>query len=142
MYGDSDSPLHAGFGTDRFVVEWPVDPSDTVTGADLRMDFGQHPDGSRTMPLLTDGTTVDLAPIAAGVPFAMVAIPRDIHAIAAADLALARDWRAATREALVGAMAAGYRVVGSFRDIPPDGITAYVVLRGDLAAAAFTPADR
>ena len=111
MYGDTGSVLHAGLGTDRFVVAWPLGP-----GADRRSmpDDAEMPDDAGP-----DGGALsdDLV---------RVEIPLDIHAVLARDAGRAAAWRAATREALERALALGYRVTGFARD---DTHGAYLLTR-------------
>jgi predicted GNAT superfamily acetyltransferase len=109
MYSDSDSPLHRGFGTDRFIVSWrtdgtaqprrsgPIDAAPVMnTGADGRPTAEPHlPDHS---------------------PLLRVEIPADIHAVLEDDVAEAVSWRASTRQAFLTALRAGYEVLTFVRD--------------------------
>jgi chorismate synthase len=102
MYADSDSPLHVGLGTDRFVVEWPTDPA-RIVRATVRSAIDA--------PSLTDGRSVTLEQLGSA-PHVSVPVPGDIHAVAARDPIAARQWRQATRAAFQSAMRAGYRACG------------------------------
>jgi predicted GNAT superfamily acetyltransferase len=82
MYGASNSPLHAGLGTDRFVVRWRLDGTSPPPGTAL----------------------------------ARIAIPTAIDDVQARSAEEAADWRARTRDAFVGALAKGHRVIGFHRD--------------------------
>jgi predicted GNAT superfamily acetyltransferase len=105
MYGsETGSALHGALGTDRFIAEWDLtgaappaggapDPSAPVVNA-------PSPDGAPT-----DGPLVDA-------PTVRVQIPDDIHAVLAADPAVARRWREATRRAFLWYLDRGYRVGG------------------------------
>ncbi|MCU0636715.1 MAG: hypothetical protein MUE41_17725 [Gemmatimonadaceae bacterium] len=135
MYADSDSPLHAGLGTDRLVVEWPVAAS-PVAGIDVRARIAERVE-VRDVRALTEGTTVDTALLDSRPPGVWIPMPRDIHAIAAADPERARAWRLATREAFTRAMAAGYRACDVRRDAPVADGTAYLFARADVAGAIF-----
>lgn len=74
MYGETDSPLHAGIGTDRLIAVWQLD-SERV-----------------------QSRLAGRAPMDAGMPAQVkVEIPADIHALKRADPELAREWRARTR---------------------------------------------
>lgn len=107
MYGTgTNSPLQGDMPTDRFVVEWPIDPAqaasplgaipaDTPVVADARRDG--------------DASLVDAPRVA-------VRIPRDISALVARDLATGRRWRAVTRRAFSHYLARGYRVRGFVAD--------------------------
>lgn len=97
MYGeDTNSPLQGDMSTDRFVVAWPVDPHDAAE------PLAAWPDDAVTVG---DAGFPDARHIA-------VRVPRDISALAAADLASARRWRFATRAAFAHYLGAGYRVAG------------------------------
>jgi len=115
MYGsNTDSALHRGLGTDRFIVAWeiaapggthPPEPRET-TGA-ARIVNPSDGDGVPAMPRLFTGS-----------PDATlrVEIPLEIEKVQQASLALAGRWRATTRAALTWGLARGYRVAGFYRD--------------------------
>jgi predicted GNAT superfamily acetyltransferase len=115
MYGsDTDSALHQGLGTDRFIVAWeiatraapaaPHRPETTSTATVVNASDG---DGLPAMPSFCDG------PAAAAL---RVEIPLEIDKVQQASLALAGRWRATTRAALTWALAHGYDVAGFSRD--------------------------
>lgn len=130
MYGNSDSPLHAGFGTDRFIVEWPLADGAARPGTALVPQLSAI-DGA---PLLTSATHVDVAPVAAGAALVRIAIPSDIHAVAAAAPATAVAWRRHTREAFEAVLAAGYRAVGVQRAVGASHDVAYLFVHPAVAA--------
>lgn len=113
MYGASDSPLHQGLGTDRFVTTWDMD-SDRVEArlGGRRFDpsateeamgpdaFGVRASGAGPAP-------VDVPHALPDAPVFRVAIPADIQGLKAADAGLALAWRHATRAALEPALARG-----------------------------------
>lgn len=129
-YGASDSPLHAGIGTDRLLADWPM-ASERVTH---RIE-GSSPD---TAP----GNLPWLLSHRRGRSFAepgpfrprpdalhvQVAIPVDIDALKARDVDLAMAWRHSTREALEWAFAAGFTAHAVTRG--PEGAAAYALSRG------------
>lgn len=132
MYGAStDSPLHRGLGTDRFIVAWQVAPPQRANV--------EHYDGR--------GASVLNAPDKGGVP-AMpqlaerslganlrVEIPLEIDRVQETSLKLAGRWRATTRAALTWGLEHGYHVAGFYRD--HDAARAYYVLaRRDAAGSA------
>jgi predicted GNAT superfamily acetyltransferase len=135
MYGEnSDSPLHAGIGTDRLVAEWEI-------GSDrVRARLGEEPGGTGedrpdrvhrllvNPPILERGVvrpSEDIAEPAAGT--AEVAFPADIRSIQEADPTLARAWRLNVRAALEACFEAG--------------LVAHDLLRGDVVARyALRPA--
>jgi chorismate synthase len=128
MYADSDSPLHVGFGTDRFVVEWPAHDACTIRGDALAVD------AESAIPL-SDGTALAVSLLASEPALVSVPIPRDIHAVAAADSSSARRWRETTRAAFESALSAGYRACGVTTN---DAGSAYLFARPDLAATLFS----
>jgi predicted GNAT superfamily acetyltransferase len=119
FYGASDSPLHAGIGTDRLIVTWQLD-SERVTAHDLRSS--QDPVGSMDgAPLVNpvirnDNSLRSSAPrLDVKAPAIRIAIPLDVQALKARDLALAVEWRQHTRAAFESFLARGYHVTGYLR---------------------------
>lgn len=119
MYGEgTNSPLQGDMPTDRFVVAWAVDAAEaaaplTALPSDL------------TLVVRADASTRGPVPeraVAAGdeawpdVPQVGLRVPRDITALAAADIAAARRWRFATRAAFAHYLSRGFRVVGFVAD--------------------------
>ena len=139
MYGDTDSSLHRGLGTDRFVVAWPVarQESESLAAASRRLG----PDGPvavRQAPLLNtdlaDGSVPDLAPLERRPPpLVRVAVPRDIGAVQSHSLELAGRWRRSSRRAFQWAIAHGYSVGSIYAD--PGEDRSYYVLTSDRAGA-------
>jgi predicted GNAT superfamily acetyltransferase len=139
MYGDTDSLLHRGLGTDRFVVAWPVSRHDSdalaLQSRKLSSDSSRE---TRAAPLvnpdLADGSVPDLELIQRARPrFLRVAIPRDIAAVQSHSLELAGRWRRSTRRAFQWALARGYAV----RGVDADGAEerCYYVLTSDASRA-------
>lgn len=150
LYGDSASPLHAGIGTDRLLVEWQLD-SERVR---LRLppaggDDADRPETGRggavqggstvdELPGLGDAPVLDgwrpgsPHPVPDGRPAApegdvvRVAIPRDIQALKRADPELARRWRRTVRVSLESCFEAGYTGVAARRD---GAVSCYVLTR-------------
>lgn len=118
MYGDSDSVLHQGLGTDRLVVAWPLDrepdPSRTPDGAPDAL-----PAMLRDAPVANDG--VEGRP-----PAVRIAVPLDVHALLARDARAGRRWRLATRRAWQWALGAGYALTGFYR--APEAEVGYYLL--------------
>jgi predicted GNAT superfamily acetyltransferase len=116
VYGTSDSPLHAGIGTDRLVADWPL-ASDRVR---------RHLTGEIAEGVPTDDAPVLNPPVAGAgggvrpsrriaepeAPVVRLAVPADIQALKRADLARAVAWRANVRAAFERAFEAGYTGVG------------------------------
>lgn len=106
MYGEeTNSPLQGDMPTDRFVIAWAID---RAQGSE---PLGTLPDA---LPLAVgedahEGELVDA-------PSVGVRVPRDISALASADIASARRWRFATRRAFTHYLARGYHVRGFVAD--------------------------
>lgn len=113
MYGESDSPLHQGIGTDRFVVLWLLD-SERVEG---RL-AGSEPDAYEGAPFaLADAGSDTRGHPRPGSPdtslgndAVRVAIPSDVGSLMDDDMELAVAWRRATRTVLTHYLDAGYQV--------------------------------
>ena len=125
MYGDTDSPLHRGIGTDRMIALWLLSSERVVARMDalergevypatepsaapfaLRADTGgPHPTpGDPDTTLGNDGVRV--------------AIPSDVGTLMADDPALAVAWRQATRTVFDHYLKNGYEVRGFERGTP------------------------
>ena len=74
MYGDTDSPLHSGIGTDRLIAVWQLE-SERVQS---RLAGREPKEAGRLAQVCVE-------------------IPGDIHALNRADPRLAREWRERTR---------------------------------------------
>lgn len=120
MYGQTDSPLHRGIGTDRFVALWRLS-SDRVAGrllddpaymfqpssvdessVGVALAASLSPMSSHPIPGLVD---LDL-----GSDWLSVEIPSDVGTLMDEDLDLAQAWRVATRATLGHYMGSGYEV--------------------------------
>ncbi len=110
FYGDStSSPLHSN-GTDRLLVTWLVASERVARRLDRGFDDAEFQNAMRDAPYLVrvgqDGEpSVNLDGI--GAEHVLIAIPSKVGGL---DIALARRWREATREAFTKALAAGYLV--------------------------------
>lgn len=106
MYGEeTNSPLQGDMPTDRFVIAWAIDPAHASAPLDVlpeALALVVH-DGAG------EGDLVDA-------PQVGVRVPRDITALAAADIAAARRWRFATRRAFTHYLPLGYTVRGFVAD--------------------------
>ncbi len=92
MYGETDSPLHRGIGTDRLIAVWPI-ASARVT---------ERLAGVRRPPNTPNAVRID--------------VPIDIHEINAREPGVARDWRERTRAAFMEWLQQGYVVVDFVRE--------------------------
>ena len=117
MYGaETDSALHRGVGTDRFIVAWEI-------ALDAPRRPPVDPCAESASPVVTLGGT---AP--GGAPRFRVEVPARIHDVQDTSLGDAAAWRATTRHAFVDALSGGYVVAGFYRD-PHDGRCFYVLER-------------
>ena len=135
MYGDTDSQLHRGLGTDRFVVAWPVSrrESDALAVQSRKLSSDPSRDAREAAllnPDLADGSVPELSPIERTRPhFVRVAIPRDISAVQSQSLEHAGRWRQSTRRAFQWALQRNYAVRGVYAD--GAGEWSYYVLASD-----------
>ena len=119
MYGtDTGSLLHSGLGTDRFIVDWPLEEKrveDTLAGRRANLD-------SRVTaaPIVnTDESGTEVVPVEVDLPDSSVVrieIPRDIEQIKAESMDLGKRWRSGTRRAFQFYMARDYAVDGFYDD--------------------------
>jgi chorismate synthase len=134
VYGASESPLHAGIGTDRLLAEWAIGSSrvaDRIAADDAvdpvpGMGVGDAPvlnPPVRAGGVLRPSETVR-TPEAGTV---RIAIPADIQALKQRDLSLAVAWRKNVRTALEGAFRDGYTAVDLDRG---EVVARYVLVRG------------
>ena len=119
MYGQTDSPLHRGIGTDRFVPLWQL-PTDRVAGrvvGDPRHAFDPSSvDSGSVGVVLSASLREDNLPVPGRVALGLaddwlsVEIPSDVGEVMEKDPGLAQAWRASTREVLTHYMQSGYEV--------------------------------
>lgn len=139
MYGASDSPLHRGIGTDRFVALWLMD-SERVAGRLAGADVPPTEEEVADAPLALDATYDGAHPIprtpdtGLDAPRLRVAIPSDIGTLMDGDMDLAVAWRTATRAAFTHYLAGGWEVREFVRG---RGVSHYLLVRG--AAPSDTP---
>jgi predicted GNAT superfamily acetyltransferase len=110
MYGDTDSPLHNGIGTDRFIVAWPV--ADDEVEQRLRETHAAGANAAfRQSPILNAGNRAPDAerPLDDCV---RVEVPADINAMQESDPEQAVAWRHSSRAAFRRALDAGLSVHG------------------------------
>lgn len=131
MYGVSDSPLHDGLGTDRFIARWCLQcprVQERLEGRESTPAMDDVDELARAFDVRSsDGWPRPGAPVpmdarAEGV---LVPIPADIHALKASDPSLAASWRRATRAALAPPLAQGWEVRELVR--APRGISYYLL---------------
>ncbi len=115
LYGETDSELHRGIGTDRLIALWALD----TERVELRLSGKERPPAPadvRAVPVVnpvTEGTWPRCGPPDLDVDAARVrvAIPRDIQSLKSAAPGLAAEWRAHTRSALMTYIERGYTAV-------------------------------
>ena len=116
MYGQTDSPLHRGIGTDRFVALWQLD----APRVERRLAEEESPapiEELAGVPRVLDCTPASPSgwpePEARETPRAdqvLAAIPSNLQALKAATPGLAARWREATRSVLQSYLSNGYEV--------------------------------
>lgn len=131
MYGQTDSPLHRGIGSDRLVARWMV-------GAGRSLGGGVDPTGAtRVLGAEPNSERVHVLPeepdLSATSVRLLVAVPSDIQSLKAADPVAAAEWRARTRATLTCYMGQGYAVRGFVRG----DVTADYVLSRDTTDGAY-----
>lgn len=113
MYGESDSPLHQGIGTDRFVALWLLDSERVearLAGAEPE-PYGDAPFALRDAGSDERGHPRPGTPdTSLGNEAVRVAIPSEVGPLMDDDMELAVAWRTATRTALTHYLGAGYQV--------------------------------
>lgn len=123
MYGSSQSKLHRGLGTDRFVVAWDLASHEPPAarergGAGLGRSSDAPPRSAReaSEELDTSSPGAPAAPdrSAAGEapPVVRIEVPADVFSVRERDPDAAADWRRRTRRAFLSRLEAGYRVTG------------------------------
>lgn len=124
MYGETDSPVHRGIGTDRFVVSWDL----RTPGSGDRAGEGADPGSGAVDGGATGGTGATGGMGATAGERVEVLIPADIVAVQNRDPGAAWSWRLRTREAFTRRFGEGFRVVG-FGPGPEPELRAYHLLR-------------
>ncbi|HNV04055.1 MAG TPA: hypothetical protein PLE61_02815 [Vicinamibacterales bacterium] len=126
LYGASDSPLHRGAPTDRFIAEWRLRSPRVETA--LAAGSGPRRDGAlqafpgvvRVNATEPRGAWQACAgwDMSRGDDELAVAVPGRYQEMLASEPALAREWRAASREMFAGYLGRGYQAV----DFAADGV--------------------
>jgi len=129
MYGEGDSDLHRGIGTDRFIVGWPTDEqaiaarvatvratlaSPGWSEASIVNAGGADADGANASRA-NAGAAAPVAPSEGAVALpdrVRIEVPLDIHLIQQNDPSVAARWRHSTRAAFLRTVCAGHDVAG------------------------------
>jgi chorismate synthase len=132
LYGASDSPLHAGIGTDRLIVTWEIASQRVLR----RLQGLAHPMPHwEALPVVNPvryerGVLVCAAPVLTlEADHLRIAIPADIQELKTHAAAVAADWRTRTRAAFEHYLGADYVVVDYVRE---RNSGSYVVARRPL----------
>jgi predicted GNAT superfamily acetyltransferase len=138
MYGETDSPLHRGIGTDRFIALWlldhhrvarrlqgedPASLTESALQAPSALDV-VDPDAERPAP---GSPRTGLA-----APWVRITIPADVSALMEASIDLALAWRLATRTVLAHYLDRGYEVRELLRG---DRVSQYLLCSDRLTSA-------
>lgn len=111
MYGDATgSQLHAGIGTDRLIVAWPVH-DEALARRKREVAAAREADAFASAPILGEpqgGVPRDLAEVA----HLRIIVPPDITVLQASSASAASRWRASTRAAFESALEHGFVVDG------------------------------
>ena len=140
LYGEMEDGINLGLSSDRFQVEWWIASPRVIhrlasrgyrpsldalfeSGAQLLNPATVRPDGLMRP---------SLAPLEPTADTVLVEIPAHLQAIKVADMELARQWRAHTRELFEHCFATGYTVT-EFISQAQDGLRrSYYVLQRDF----------
>ncbi len=122
IYGQTDSPLHRGIGTDRFVPTWTLDSERVVrrlvegqSGPEPRADEGAVP---AFEVVVEHGLPVPAEPdLALEAPRVLVPIPTSVQELKSESLDVAVQWRHATRAVLSSLLGRRYEVRELYRRV-------------------------
>lgn len=135
MYGASESDLHRGLGTDRFVVAWPLDGAGAKSVASAVLDSTQPRDAEVLNPNGDPPSPALLAALSSAPPSELrVEIPLDIVRVRDRAPRKAAEWRASTRQAFQWALANRYVVRRFITDESRDR-GHYLIARADRVSA-------
>ncbi|HTL95784.1 MAG TPA: GNAT family N-acetyltransferase [Gemmatimonadaceae bacterium] len=118
MYGgDTNSALHRGVGTDRFIVAWDIDRAGAgIIGDEAANGESPHIDAPVLNPVGADGLPA-IPNVDGDLPTTVrVAVPEAIERVQAHSVENAARWRASTRRAFMWALDKGYHVSAFHRD--------------------------
>ena len=118
MYGDASSPLHAGLGTDRFIVEWQLEAPHVEAALAGKPRPIAFPAGAPVVnSRLEAGKPQPRSPDLPGVSELRIEVPADIQETKSRSPQEAAAWRDCTRVAISHYVVRGYRIVGFERDL-------------------------
>ncbi len=130
MYGQTDSPLHRGIGTDRFVATWAMDSprvTERLVEARPGPDPGADQGAKRTFAVQREGglNLPGEPDLAIDDDRLLVPIPRSIQTVRDASLEAAMRWRTATRSVLSTYLERGFEARELYRR---DGYGEYLLV--------------
>jgi predicted GNAT superfamily acetyltransferase len=120
FYGPLSDGINAGDASDRLYISWELGSAaavDAARGVRVEVDVAAARANGAAVLVERSGER----PQPAGAPDVapdtlLVAVPPDIEALRGRDPVLAAQWRAVVRDAMTGALDAGYVVTGISRD--------------------------
>jgi predicted GNAT superfamily acetyltransferase len=120
MYGETGSELHAGLGTDRFIVRWDLDSREVAEAAagSARQNV-DAPDAPVVNSRVEGGKPVPYDGDLPDAPRVLVEIPIAINETKRGSQDAGNRWRACTRRAFEHYLGRGMAVTG-FHDVPGD----------------------
>jgi predicted GNAT superfamily acetyltransferase len=137
LYGtNTSSPLHSGVGTDRLLAEWHVreTPLQSIAG---RIAPESLPESIRALDSTATANPTHRRPsqpiLVLTSDLVAVETPAQTQRMKETDLALARDWREATRRTLKHYLDHGYSICGLWV-LDQEPIRTFYCLRADRAS--------
>ena len=120
IYGQTDSPLHSGIGTDRLVTTWILDSPRTIERIQSEAPNSEAAQKVRRLSVFEvekkHGLVRPMQPnLNLAVPAVSIPIPLSIQSLKKASLELAVEWRVAVRNALITYIKEGYEVTDLLR---------------------------
>jgi len=140
MYGETDSPLHRGIGTDRLVAVWDMN-SKRVESRLAKGVGGPSMEGlsdpPQILPVLEGGVFPSPGSPILGLkdPRLLLAVPGVIDAMMEGDMSMAIRWRKATREAFDHYFSRGYEAREFLRG---EGVSYYLLVASDEKPSGAT----
>ncbi|MDE0806299.1 MAG: GNAT family N-acetyltransferase [Longimicrobiales bacterium] len=130
IYGQTDSPLHSGIGTDRLVTTWILDSPRTIERIQSEAPNSEAAQKVRHLSVFEvekkHGLVRPMQPnLNLAVPAVSIPIPLSIQSLKKASLELAVEWRVAVRDALTTYITEGYEVTDLLRR---EDYSAYLLL--------------
>ena len=120
IYGQTDSPLHSGIGTDRLVTTWILDSPRTIERIQSEAPNSEAAQKVRHLSVFEvekkHGLVRPMQPnLNLAVPAVSIPIPLSIQSLKKASLELAVEWRVAVRDSLTTYITEGYEVTDLLR---------------------------